>query len=101
MIVIQGATEHNLQSIDATINDGLTVVTGVSGSGKTSLIFDTLYHEARRRFGQSYVLGPFQFTTVAEPKPTPGMLMPGPDQLMPTDADLQDGYTDRVIRKYG
>ena len=57
MIVIQGATEHNLQSIDATINDGLTVVTGVSGSGKTSLVFDTLYHEARRRFAEIYALG--------------------------------------------
>ncbi len=57
MIVIQGATEHNLQSIDATIGDGLTVVTGVSGSGKTSLVFDTLYHEARRRFAEIYALG--------------------------------------------
>ena len=57
MIVIQGATEHNLQSIDATINDGLTGVSGVSGSGKTSLIFDTLYHEARRRFAEIYALG--------------------------------------------
>jgi excinuclease ABC subunit A len=49
-IRIQGATEHNLQDIDVEIGDGLTVVTGVSGSGKTSLVFDTLYHEARRRF---------------------------------------------------
>jgi len=56
-IHIQGATEHNLQSIDATINDGLTVVTGISGSGKTSLVFDTLYHEARRRFAEIYALG--------------------------------------------
>ena len=51
-IHIHGATEHNLQSVNATINDGLTVVTGVSGSGKTSLIFDTLYHEARCRFAK-------------------------------------------------
>jgi excinuclease ABC subunit A len=49
-ISIQGAREHNLQSIDAEFGDGLTVVTGVSGSGKSSLVFDTLYHEARRRF---------------------------------------------------
>ena len=56
-IHIQGATEHNLQSVNATINDGLTVVTGVSGSGKTSLVFDTLYHEARRRFAEIYALG--------------------------------------------
>ena len=48
-IKIKGASEHNLKGIDITIGDGLTVVTGVSGSGKTSLVFDTLYHEARRR----------------------------------------------------
>jgi excinuclease ABC subunit A len=49
-IRITGAREHNLKGIDVEIGDGLTVVTGVSGSGKTSLVFDTLYHEARRRF---------------------------------------------------
>ena len=48
-IKIQGASEHNLKDIDVRFGDGLTVVTGVSGSGKTSLVFDTLYHEARRR----------------------------------------------------
>lgn len=47
---IEGAKEHNLRGIDVEFSDGLTVVTGVSGSGKTSLVFDTLYHEARRRF---------------------------------------------------
>ncbi|RDE15974.1 MAG: hypothetical protein C4K47_02195 [Candidatus Thorarchaeota archaeon] len=47
---IRGAREHNLKGVDVDIGDGLTVVTGVSGSGKTSLVFDTLYHEARRRF---------------------------------------------------
>lgn len=49
-IKITGACEHNLKGIDVEIQDGLTVVTGISGSGKTSLVFDTLYHEARRRF---------------------------------------------------
>ncbi len=49
-IKIRGARENNLQNIDVDISDGLTVVTGISGSGKTSLVFDTLYHEARRRF---------------------------------------------------
>lgn len=48
-IQIRGAREHNLKDIDVDIGDGLTVVTGISGSGKTSLVFDTLYHEARRR----------------------------------------------------
>jgi len=49
-VKIEGAVEHNLRDIDVEFGDGITVVTGVSGSGKTSLVFDTLYHEARRRF---------------------------------------------------
>lgn len=49
-IKIRGASVHNLKGVDVVFGDGLTVVTGVSGSGKTSLVFDTLYHEARRRF---------------------------------------------------
>ena len=49
-IRIEGASEHNLKNIDVQFHDGLTVVTGVSGSGKTSLVFDTLHHEAHRRF---------------------------------------------------
>ena len=54
---IQGASEHNLRDVDAEFGDGLTVVTGVSGSGKTSLVFDTLYHEAHRRFLDIFALG--------------------------------------------
>ena len=54
---IRGANEHNLKNVDVDIDDGLTVVTGVSGSGKTSLVFDTLYHEARRRFLEIFSLG--------------------------------------------
>jgi len=53
-IQIQGAKEHNLKDVDVTFSEGLTVVTGVSGSGKSSLVFDTLYHEARRRFLEIY-----------------------------------------------
>jgi excinuclease ABC subunit A len=56
-ILIKGAREHNLQGIDVEFGEGLTVVTGVSGSGKTSLVFDTLYHEARRRFLEVFQLG--------------------------------------------
>lgn len=56
-IRIKGAQEHNLDNVDVEVGDGLTAVTGVSGSGKTSLVFDTLYHEARRRFLEVYALG--------------------------------------------
>lgn len=50
-IILRGLTLHNLKGIDADIPLGqLTVVTGVSGSGKSSFAFDTLYAEARRRF---------------------------------------------------
>jgi excinuclease ABC subunit A len=56
-IQIRGAREHNLKDVDITLGDGLTVVTGVSGSGKTSLVFDTLYHEARRRFMEVFSVG--------------------------------------------
>ncbi|MHA1933627.1 MAG: hypothetical protein ACW96X_13875 [Promethearchaeota archaeon] len=49
-IQVKGARENNLNDIDVVINDGLTVVTGISGSGKSSLVFSCIYHEARRRF---------------------------------------------------
>lgn len=53
-IVIKGARVHNLQNIDVTIKrNKLTVVTGVSGSGKSSLVFDTLYAEGQRRYVES------------------------------------------------
>lgn len=54
VIRIEGAREHNLDDVDVELGDGLTVVTGVSGSGKSSLVFDTLHHEARRRFFEIY-----------------------------------------------
>ena len=53
-IVIRGAREHNLQDIDVTIpRDKLTVITGLSGSGKSSLAFDTIYAEGQRRYVES------------------------------------------------
>ena len=53
-IVIKGAREHNLKNIDLELNrDQLIVFTGLSGSGKSSLAFDTIYAEGQRRYVES------------------------------------------------
>ena len=53
-IVIKGAKEHNLKNINVEIpRDKLVVITGLSGSGKSSLAFDTLYAEGQRRYVES------------------------------------------------
>src|SRR5512146_3029563 len=53
-IIVKGAREHNLKDIDVTIpRDRLVVITGLSGSGKSSLAFDTIYAEGQRRYVES------------------------------------------------
>src|ERR1039457_2298067 len=53
-IVVKGAREHNLKNIDVTIpRNKLVVITGLSGSGKSSLAFDTIYAEGQRRYVES------------------------------------------------
>jgi excinuclease ABC subunit A len=53
-IVVTGAREHNLKNITVAIpRDQLVVITGLSGSGKSSLAFDTIYAEGQRRYVES------------------------------------------------
>ncbi len=53
-LVVQGAREHNLQSVDLDLpREKLIVFTGISGSGKSSLAFDTIYAEGQRRYVES------------------------------------------------
>ena len=55
-IVITGAREHNLKGIDLDLpRDAMIVVTGLSGSGKSSLAFDTIYAEGQRRYVEASV----------------------------------------------
>ena len=66
-IVIRGAAEHNLKRIDLTIpRNKLVVITGVSGSGKSSLAFDTLYAEGQRRYVESLSAYARQFLEMME-----------------------------------
>src|SRR5210317_1436280 len=53
-IIVRGAREHNLKNIDVEIpRDKLVVITGLSGSGKSSLAFDTIFAEGQRRYVES------------------------------------------------
>jgi len=66
-ISVRGARTHNLKNIDVTIpRDKLTVITGLSGSGKSSLAFDTLYAEGRRRYVESLSTYARQFLAVMD-----------------------------------
>jgi excinuclease ABC subunit A len=66
-IIIHGAREHNLQNIDLTIpRNQLVVITGLSGSGKSSLAFDTIYAEGQRRYMESLSAYARQFLGMME-----------------------------------
>ena len=66
-IEVRGAKTHNLQNIDVTLpRDKLIVITGLSGSGKSSLAFDTLYAEGQRRYVESLSSYARQFLSVME-----------------------------------
>ena len=66
-IQIRGARTHNLRNIDLTLpRDQLIVFTGLSGSGKSSLAFDTLYAEGQRRYVESLSAYARQFLSLME-----------------------------------
>ncbi len=66
-IVISGAREHNLKDIDVELpRDALIVITGLSGSGKSSLAFDTIYAEGQRRYVESLSAYARQFLGLME-----------------------------------
>ena len=80
-IVIRGAREHNLKDIDLEIpRDRLVVVTGISGSGKSSLAFDTIYAEGQRRYVESLSAYARQFL----------------GQMEKPDVDLIDGLSPAI-----
>ena len=86
-IVIKGARAHNLKNVDLTIpRDQLVVFTGVSGSGKSSLAFDTIYAEGQRRYVESLSSYARQFLGQME-KPDvdliEGLLLPSPSTRKP------------------
>ncbi|GAC1446189.1 MAG: excinuclease ABC subunit UvrA [Pyrinomonadaceae bacterium] len=80
-ITVRGARQHNLKNIDVEIpRDRLTVITGLSGSGKSSLAFDTIYAEGQRRYVESLSAYARQFL----------------DQLERPDVDSVDGLSPAI-----
>ncbi len=84
-ITVRGARQHNLKNIDVEIpRNTLTVITGLSGSGKSSLAFDTIYAEGQRRYVETLSAYARQFL----------------DQMERPDVDsidgLEPGYFDRA-----
>ena len=70
-ISVRGAREHNLKGVNVEIpRDALTVITGLSGSGKSSLAFDTIYAEGQRRYVESLVVDLARYAAAARGRNT-------------------------------
>src|SRR6266403_2709738 len=83
-LIVRGAREHNLRNIDVTIpRDRLTVITGLSGSGKSSLAFDTIYAAGQRRYVESLSAYARQFL----------------ERIEKPDVDLIDGLAPAIAIK--
>ena len=91
-ITVRGARQHNLKSVNVEIpRNRLTVITGLSGSGKSSLAFDTIYAEGQRRYVESLSAYARQFLDRLEQmlsavKTSPGVRLPGARRLAARDA---------------
>ncbi len=84
LIIIRGARTHNLKNIDCDLTHGkLTVISGVSGSGKSSLAFDTIYAEGQRRYVESLSAYARQFL----------------ERIEKPDVDLIDGLAPAIAIK--
>ena len=85
-ILIAGAREHNLKNVTVEIpRNKLTVITGLSGSGKSSLAFDTLFAEGQRRYVESLSAYARQFL----------------NQMQKPDVDYIEGHVDRAQVLFG
>ena len=105
-IIVTGACEHNLKNVDVEIpREKLVVVTGLSGSGKSSLAFDTLYAEGQRRYVESLSAYARQFLQLME-KPDVDLIEVATDNVTALTIDYPPGpsagskRTGRLVRNF-